>query len=454
MVEENNILNIQQLEKTIRELQAKIEFYKNELLNSQAYCLNIETQLKLEISKFNSMAKLTDEASVTKNTFLANIGHEFRTPLQAIMGFTDMLMTQKNISLQNQQIYLDIVNKRSQDLLRLVDDLLDISKIEARKISLVTNNIKFRNLMNEIKKIFIKEIKDKKIKYNINIEKNIPKYLYLDALRLKQILVNLIKNAIKFTNLGGINVNVSKIFDKDLEETNRIKIEFCVADTGIGIPKNKQFKLFEPFSQVQNLTQTGYGGAGLGLAISKNLSEIMGGTIWMEDNIPCGSRFLFTVVANIKKTIPLLLTKNLETVEYNTEDIWQNIKINLMIVEDDEYNLKYLQLMIKNKYKNINIISATNGQMGVEFYKNKNIDIIISDIQMPNMNGLSMMQQIRSIEKNTGKHITIMAVTAFASKNDEIRCLEAGADYYMAKPVDKKYLYLIINMVAEKKIKI
>ena len=397
--------------------------------------------LKSELAESNNLAIVADSATIAKNTFLANVGHELRTPLHNIMGSVDILLTQKDLSPEEQKNYFNIIKQKSQDLLTLVNDLLDISKIEAGKLSLHYETVKFKNIIKEVSRSFENDVKIKNIKYNYHIDKNIPRFLTIDSFRLKQILINLIGNAIKFTNNGTIDVFAMKITNEDIEIKNKIELEFCISDTGIGIPKHKQSQLFKPFSQVQDVTQQQYGGTGLGLAISKRLAEMMDGKIWDEDNVPKGTRFCFTIVAkrNEKKIYPTII-ENVLLGQKSKETLDKRI-LSLLIVEDDAISLDILKSIIREKSKNIVVAPAYDGQQAVEIYTKQKIDMILTDIQMPKMDGYSMIQQIRAIEKDTNKHILILAMTASGMPCDKEKCLKVGADYYITKPVIKEDLY-------------
>jgi signal transduction histidine kinase/CheY-like chemotaxis protein len=458
---EDHTQYIKQLENQIEELKVKIRSLQNELVVSKKELLTVvklesknqdeqTKDLKLEVIEANTLAKIADSASIAKNTFLANIGHELRTPLHNIMGSVNILLNQNNIIQKDQKEYLDIIDQKSRDLLVLVNDLLDISKIEAGKLSLNYETVKLWHLIKEVNKSFENEIRNKKLKYRVDIGKNIPKYLVIDPFRLKQILINLIGNAIKFTDRGSVKIYITRSFNEDLENSNRIELEVCVSDTGIGIPKQQQSQLFKPFSQVQDLTHKQYGGTGLGLAIAKRLVEIMGGKIWIEDNIPNGARFCFTIIASKieeKRNFSTIMCN--DYFENKAKEVLNKRTLCLMIVEDDIISLDILKIIIKQKNKNIIITSANNGQQAVEIYKQGIVDMILTDIQMPLMDGFSMIQQIRAIEDNS-KHTPILAMTASAGEKDKKRCLQAGADFYITKPVIREDLYQTLDKMIEK----
>jgi len=396
------------------------------------------------------MTMIADQASIAKNTFLANVGHELRSPLNDIVGFSEILLNKSNITPEDQISYIEIINKRTQELVTLVNDLLDISKIEAGKLSMSYETIKFRMLVNEVSNCFAKEIKHKKIKYNVVIEKNIPKYFITDPFRLKQILTNLLDNAIKFTEGGEINLYAIKIINKDLDLVNKVELEICISDTGIGIPKHNQSELFKPFSQVQDSKQKKYGGTGLGLAISKRLVEMMHGKIRMEDNTPMGSRFCFTIIADTIKDNKIYPTIDDVAISNKTREILNKRTVSLLVAEDQSTSVDILRVNIKEKNKKIIFTSVADGQEAINIYNQGKIDAILTDIVMPIMDGFDLIQQIRAIEKNTGKHTPIIAMTASASEKDREKCLEAGADFYITKPIIRSDLYKTLDKMIEK----
>lgn len=434
----------------IKQLESELILNKNALSVARENFSVINKKLKAEVIR-------ADSASATKNTFLANIGHELITPLTSILGFAEILIDNYGFSSEETKQYLKIINKKSQELLRLVNDLLDISKMEAGKLSLVPEPTNIKKMIEEINKNYIDDIKNKKVKYKTDIDEKIPKYLLVDSFRLKQILANLISNSIKFTDEGYIELRVKKL-SNDIKE-GYVELEFEVTDTGIGIPKQKQHLLFKPFSQVQDNLIKHYGGTGLGLAIAKRLVEMMKGKIWLEDNVPNGTKFCFTIIAKIKKIHPPIINENdneknkEEFIKKQTEkinNILNILKINILVVENDESSSQMLKILLYMKNNNINFIPAVNGQQAVEIYKNNKIDIIITDIHMEIMDGISMINQIRSIEAKTNKHIPIVAMTAYATPGDKDRCLSAGADYYIQKPIFKSDLYDIIDKVVKR----
>jgi PAS domain S-box-containing protein len=445
--------NTQLLNKSLSELQSKnadLLTVGNILKDLKEKHEEINNQLKLEVARANAMTMAADQASIAKNTFLANIGHELRSPLNDIVGFSEILLNKNDIAPENQKSYIETIYKRTQDLLVLVNDLLDISKIEAGKLSLSYETIKFKRLINEVANSFAKEIQNKKIKYNVSIEKNVPKYLVTDPFRLKQILTNLIGNAIKFTDSGEINLYVVKVINKDLDLVDKVELEICVSDTGIGIPKHNQSELFKPFSQVQDTSQKQYGGTGLGLAISMRLVKMMDGHIKMEDNTPKGSRFCFTIIANkvTEKHIYPIIDDNF--LKNKVNEILNKRIITLLIVEDQTTSMDILRVNITKKSEKIKLILVVDGQEAMAIYNQGKVDAILTDIVMPNMDGFALIQQIRYVENKTNKHTPIIAMTASASESDKKRCLDAGADFYITKPIYKSDLYKILDIMIEK----
>lgn len=410
----------------------------------------INFQLKEQVNRANEMASVAKSANAAKDVFLANISHEFRTPMNIIMGYSELLL--ELIKDEEIKKILGMVRKRSVDLLRLINDLMDISKIEAGKLSLVNEKTEIRVVISEIIKILHNEIRLKKLKIKINVDKKIPKYISVDTLRLRQILFNLISNSIKFTDCGYVSVSCQKmVLGKSQNES--IGLLFRVSDTGIGIPKYKHSELFKPFVQIQESVTKKCGGTGLGLAISKKLVEMMGGNISVENNAPRGATFSFTIFAQIleEKQYAFVDTEQPKEV-ISKNKIIANQKINLLVVEDDENTLEMVVRIIKmlDENSNLNIITATNGQKAITIYYDGKIDFILTDMLMPIMDGYSLMSQIRSIENNYSKSTVMIAMTAFAMEEDKFRCLASGADFYICKPIRKEDFVLTMNRAIKK----
>lgn len=369
-------------------------------------------------------------ASKSKSEFLANISHELRTPLNSIIGFNEILLTQEKEEEKLKK--LKIVNSSSKTLLQLINDILDFSKIESGKIEI--ENIEF-NIKKEIKEIvdvFAFQIQDKNIDFNVNIDEKMPAIIISDQLRIKQIILNLLSNAIKFTPKGNkITLNIST-----LEEDKKFKID--VIDTGIGIAEDKLGIIFDKFSQADNSTTRKFGGTGLGLAISKKLANLMGGDILLESKINEGSTFSLILPLIATPSNISLQSKSNGLKDFNISDS------KILLVEDNEIN-QILFIELLKEYK-LSCDIANDGLEALELYKSGKYDLIFMDDKMPNMDGITTINELKKIDKN---HPPIVAFTANAMKEDKERFTQAGALNFLSKPIEteklKDILYSYLN---------
>ncbi|MBL7883400.1 MAG: response regulator, partial [Bacteroidia bacterium] len=381
---------------------------------------------KVEEEMKNARVK-AEESDKAKTQFLANVSHEIRTPMNSIIGYVD-LMLQDNVSAQHRS-YLETLKESGSLLLNIIGDILDLSKIEAGQLVIEKSTSSIHQLFENVRKIAtgIIQASETDVQFVLHIDKKINDNIVIDATRLQQVLNNLVSNAIKFTQKGSVEMGVSLI-------KNNI-LQFYVKDSGIGIASKDFEKIFKMFGQADASTTRKYGGSGLGLTISKKIVELMEGSIWVESEIGKGATFLFT--------LPYEPTK--ENVQSN--DTHSNVvegKKVLLLVEDNLINQRLTKLILeKNNYS---VITASNGQEAVDlFKKNKAIELIIMDIQMPVLDGLLATKMIREIElEQSAKRIPIIALTAHAMKGDKERCIEAGCDSYLSKPI---MIELLINTI-------
>jgi two-component system, chemotaxis family, CheB/CheR fusion protein len=371
-----------------------------------------------------------EDAVKAKQQFLSNMSHEIRTPMNAIVGFTKVLLkTELNAK---QKEYLDAIRQSGSSLIVLINDILDLAKVDAGKMTFEKIPFKIRSSLSAMVNLFELKTEEKNLKLVSEYDPAIPDVLVGDPVRLHQIILNLVSNAIKFTSKGKITIAI-RLLQQDAEKA---MIEFAVTDTGIGIPENKTATIFENFQQAYTDTSRVYGGTGLGLAIVKQLVEAQGGIINVKSKINQGSTFSFT----------LQFLKTDEPVEAGTEITEPDAgskHIKVLVVEDMALN----QLLMKTLLDDFGFERdiAANGKIAIKKLKEKEYDIILMDVQMPEMNGFEATEYIRNKMKST---IPIIALTADVTTVDLEKCKEVGMNDYIAKPVDEKILYSkIISLV-------
>jgi len=379
-------------------------------------------------------AKLkAEESDSLKSAFLANMSHEIRTPMNSIIGFADML-SDPDLSEEEQQEFISYINSSSKSLINIIDDIIDIAKIEAGQVTVSNNQFDIVRTVQELCTHYQNEA-IKLNKTDLKIEADIKDQLnsfiiFSDPLRLKQILSNLITNALKFTDSGKIEIG----FSVENAGSNK-QINFFVKDTGIGIPENKKEAIFERFNKLNTNKEKIYGGTGLGLTISKNLVELLGGKIYVESELGKGSSFYFTIPLHQNTDMKTNRSTSRQSQPANCD--WGNYQI--LVAEDEETNFQFIRAALKKT--KVQLSWVTNGQKAVDAISQQDYDLILMDIKMPEMNGLEATEAIRLVNKD----IPIIAQTAYAMSGEKDKCFAAGFNDYLSKPIKAKDLISTIE---------
>ncbi|WP_169309243.1 PAS domain S-box protein [Desulforhopalus sp. IMCC35007] len=391
----------------------------------------VQEQLELKHAK-----KIAIAASQTKSEFLANMSHEIRTPMNGVLGLLQLLQGTELTPLQKK--YVDTALGAGKSLLKIISDILDFSKIEAGKVECTKGVVSLRPLVASVMASFETMLDPRQVKLRCAIDPSIPDCIFACGPRLKQILFNLVGNAVKFTANGSIDLDISLVPRQDARQ---LLLKFSVKDTGIGITKNLQEQLFEPFSQEDGSFRRKYGGTGLGLSIVKNLVEMMGGKVHLESERGVGTVVSFTVLADVLE--PELTAIDEEGVDATCPEIVSGEVAKVLVVEDEQINAMVISAMLKSL--GLEVVHAADGVRAIEILKEKNFDCVLMDIQMPEMDGVETTREIRHSLENSNVAIPIVALTAHAMKGDREQFMAAGMNDYLSKPVEVEHLVEVLN---------
>ena len=385
------------------------------------------TERKVSELALQAATQAAEAASRAKSLFLAKVSHEIRTPLTTIVGFGELL-EDAGLTSEHRK-YLAAINAASNTLSLLINDILDLSKIDAGELVIRQEDVRLRSLIDKLAKGQEQQIAKQNLSLNVNIDADVPDLLVGDPLRIQQILLNLLGNAIKFTEQGAISIDVSVIEEGDL----RVLLDISVTDTGIGIAADLHERVFQPFVQAFDANSHQYSGSGLGLSISRSLAGLMGGTVELESQEGSGSTF--HLLLPLQKKIGDISEKPLPGIEPISGSV---PALNILLAEDNQINIQFIKTVLENLGHRV--MTAENGKVALDHLHTNIFDLVLMDIQMPVINGIDALKTLRELEQPSGNHLTVIALTAYALMGDREKYLKMGFDGYLRKPFTTREL--------------
>ncbi len=415
---------------------------ETERISKEQAMMLANSELEKTMLALKEAKEAAEASSTAKTAFLANVSHEIRTPLGAILGFSELILTQTVSEQERKKIY-EIIKRNGGQLLNVINDILDLSKIEAGKFEMQKVTVLIDDILEDIRSTTDSEAVKKGITLRLTTESNVPKKIYTDPLRLRQILVNVVGNAMKFTDQGSVDIFVKSVIDKD----GKNKIAFIVRDTGIGIPSDKVKDLFSPFTQVDFSSTRRFAGTGLGLSLSKRLAMALGGGVELvKTTLGQGSEFKVLIDPGDAVQIELS-EKQLKTITMEQQQ--KNKRLpnlthkKILLVDDSADNQSLFTYYMKSVGAEVEV--ANNGIEAIQKVHNGQYDIILMDLQMPEMDGYDATRTLRK----EGYKKPIIALSAHAMKAVRERCLASGFDEYISKPIDRKSLVEVLKEFSE-----
>jgi signal transduction histidine kinase/ActR/RegA family two-component response regulator len=393
-------------------------------------------RLRVQLEAARARAEAGNEA---KSEFLATMSHEMRTPMNAIIGMTELALHTELTT--DQRRYLETVKSSADSMNEVINDILDFSKTESGKLQLNSAPFRLRQLVAQTIAPHVARAMAKNLDLRVEVAPEVPDALVGDGSRIGQILTNLVNNAIKFTDEGSVVVRVKR-HGKEASPEDSLEILFSVSDTGIGIPPDKQHLIFESFAQVDTSTTRKYGGTGLGLSIASRLAQMMGGMLRVESAVGNGSTFSFTVkLAKSADVTPRRVAEAPKPVIVPAQKLTDKVErpLQVLLAEDNPVNQQLAVELLQMRGHSVTL--ATNGREVLAALDADSFDVVLMDVNMPEMDGFQTTAAIREREKANGRHLPIIAITGFSMKGDRERCLRAGMDAYLCKPIRSKDLF-------------